>query len=100
MIKRCPGTETERAAALGLELLDLGLKDVVLPGEMKALLNRVAISAPAFGLRPPRAKPAPPAQLVSAMWPSSSSAQVRGSLWNSPSSAITAKRGWGWRGAP
>lgn len=31
----------ERAAALGLELLDLGLKDLVLPGEMKALLNRV-----------------------------------------------------------
>ena len=31
----------ERAAAVGLELLDLGLKDLVLPGEMKALLNRV-----------------------------------------------------------
>jgi len=31
----------ERAAALGLELLDLGLKDLVLPGEMKVLLNRV-----------------------------------------------------------
>jgi regulator of protease activity HflC (stomatin/prohibitin superfamily) len=30
-----------RAAALGLEVLDLGLKDLVLPGEMKALLNRV-----------------------------------------------------------
>jgi hypothetical protein len=25
----------------GLELLDLGLKDLVLPGELKALLNRV-----------------------------------------------------------
>ena len=32
---------TERAAALGLDVLDLGLKDLVLPGEMKALLNRV-----------------------------------------------------------
>jgi len=31
----------ERAAAVGLELLDLGLKDLVLPGEMKVLLNRV-----------------------------------------------------------
>jgi regulator of protease activity HflC (stomatin/prohibitin superfamily) len=31
----------ERASAVGLELLDLGLKDLVLPGEMKALLNRV-----------------------------------------------------------
>ncbi|HUJ28473.1 MAG TPA: slipin family protein [Myxococcales bacterium] len=31
----------ERAAAVGLQLLDLGLKDLVLPGEMKALLNRV-----------------------------------------------------------
>jgi regulator of protease activity HflC (stomatin/prohibitin superfamily) len=30
-----------RAAALGLEVLDLGLKDLVLPGEMKVLLNRV-----------------------------------------------------------
>jgi regulator of protease activity HflC (stomatin/prohibitin superfamily) len=30
-----------RAAAVGLELLDLGLKDLVLPGEMKVLLNRV-----------------------------------------------------------
>jgi len=26
---------------VGLELLDLGLKDLVLPGEMKVLLNRV-----------------------------------------------------------
>ena len=32
---------SERAAAVGLELLDLGLKDLVLPGEMKELLNRV-----------------------------------------------------------
>jgi len=32
---------TERAAAVGLELLDLGLKGLALPGEMKALLNRV-----------------------------------------------------------
>jgi regulator of protease activity HflC (stomatin/prohibitin superfamily) len=31
----------ERAAAVGLEVLDLGLRDIVLPGEMKALLNRV-----------------------------------------------------------
>jgi regulator of protease activity HflC (stomatin/prohibitin superfamily) len=30
-----------RAATVGLELLDLGLKDLVLPGEMKVLLNRV-----------------------------------------------------------
>jgi len=35
-----PGV-AERAAAVGLELLDLGLKDLVLPGEMKVLLNRV-----------------------------------------------------------
>jgi len=47
---------------VGLELLDLGLKDLVLPGEMKVLLNRVTSSAPACGLRPSRAKPAPPAQ--------------------------------------
>jgi len=32
---------SERAAAVGLEVLDLGLKDLVLPGEMKVLLNRV-----------------------------------------------------------
>jgi regulator of protease activity HflC (stomatin/prohibitin superfamily) len=31
----------ERAAAVGLEVLELGVKDLVLPGEMKALLNRV-----------------------------------------------------------
>jgi regulator of protease activity HflC (stomatin/prohibitin superfamily) len=31
----------ERAASLGLELVDLGVKDVVLPGEMKELLNKV-----------------------------------------------------------
>src|SRR5262249_22057677 len=30
----------ERAAAVGLELLEIGLKDLVLPGEVKALLNR------------------------------------------------------------
>src|SRR5262249_53123899 len=30
-----------RATAVGLELLSFGVKDVVLPGEMKALLNRV-----------------------------------------------------------
>jgi regulator of protease activity HflC (stomatin/prohibitin superfamily) len=30
-----------RAQVLGLELLDLGVKDVVLPGEMRTLLNRV-----------------------------------------------------------
>lgn len=31
----------ERAASMGLELIELGLKDVVLPGEMKDLLNKV-----------------------------------------------------------
>jgi regulator of protease activity HflC (stomatin/prohibitin superfamily) len=31
----------ERAVTPGLEVLDLGLKDLVLPGEMKVLLNRV-----------------------------------------------------------
>jgi len=31
----------QRAEALGLELVELGLKDVILPGEMKALLNKV-----------------------------------------------------------
>jgi len=31
----------ERARTLGLELLSFGVKDVVLPGEMKTLLNRV-----------------------------------------------------------
>jgi regulator of protease activity HflC (stomatin/prohibitin superfamily) len=31
----------QRAASIGLELLDLGVKDLVLPGEMKTLLNRV-----------------------------------------------------------
>jgi len=30
-----------RAQVLGLELLELGVKDLVLPGEMRALLNRV-----------------------------------------------------------
>ncbi len=30
-----------RAEALGLTLVELGLKDLILPGEMKALLNRV-----------------------------------------------------------
>lgn len=30
-----------RAQAVGLSLLDVGLKDLVLPGEMKALLNRL-----------------------------------------------------------
>lgn len=30
-----------RARALGLEVLDVGVRDVILPGEMKALLNRV-----------------------------------------------------------
>ena len=34
-------TVAERAATVGLELLDLGLKDLVLPGDMKVLLNRV-----------------------------------------------------------
>lgn len=31
----------ERAASVGLELIELGVKDVVLPGEMKDLLNKV-----------------------------------------------------------
>ncbi len=31
----------ERAAAIGASVLELGIKDLVLPGEMKALLNRV-----------------------------------------------------------
>ena len=32
---------SERARSVGLELRDFGLKDVILPGDMKALLNRV-----------------------------------------------------------
>ena len=31
----------ERAEAVGLELVELGVKDIVLPGELKALLNKV-----------------------------------------------------------
>ena len=31
----------ERADGVGLELIELGVKDVVLPGEMKELLNKV-----------------------------------------------------------
>ncbi len=31
----------ERAESLGLELIELGVKDVILPGEMKDLLNKV-----------------------------------------------------------
>jgi regulator of protease activity HflC (stomatin/prohibitin superfamily) len=31
----------DRAEGLGLELVELGVKDVVLPGEMKDLLNKV-----------------------------------------------------------
>lgn len=34
-------TVARQATALGLELLTLGVKDIVLPGEMKTLLNRV-----------------------------------------------------------
>lgn len=34
-------TVRARAETLGLELIELGLKDVVLPGEMKELLNKV-----------------------------------------------------------
>ena len=30
-----------RASALGLELVELGVKDLILPGEMKTLMNRV-----------------------------------------------------------
>jgi hypothetical protein len=40
-VAHTPPAVTERAATLGLEVLDLGLKDLVLPGEMKVLLNRV-----------------------------------------------------------
>jgi regulator of protease activity HflC (stomatin/prohibitin superfamily) len=35
------GQVKERALKVGLELVELGVKDLVLPGEMKALLNRV-----------------------------------------------------------
>lgn len=35
------GALAARAAALGLELVDFGVKDLILPGEMKTLLNRV-----------------------------------------------------------
>lgn len=35
------GAVKERAHKVGLELTELGVKDLVLPGEMKALLNRV-----------------------------------------------------------
>jgi regulator of protease activity HflC (stomatin/prohibitin superfamily) len=31
----------ERAAALGLEVVSLGIRDVILPGEMKELMNKV-----------------------------------------------------------
>jgi regulator of protease activity HflC (stomatin/prohibitin superfamily) len=31
----------ERAAVVGLELIELGVKDLILPGEMKDLLNKV-----------------------------------------------------------
>ena len=34
-------TVAQRALSVGIELLDLGVKDLVLPAEMKALLNRV-----------------------------------------------------------
>lgn len=35
------GAVKARAQAVGLELVELGVKDLILPGEMKALLNRV-----------------------------------------------------------
>ena len=35
------GTVRGRATALGLELVRIGIKDVILPGEMKDLLNKV-----------------------------------------------------------
>lgn len=38
-----------RAGELGLEIVSLGVKDVILPGEMKDLLNRVLRAR-----RPPR----------------------------------------------
>jgi regulator of protease activity HflC (stomatin/prohibitin superfamily) len=31
----------QRAAALGLEVIAVGIRDVILPGEMKTLLNKV-----------------------------------------------------------
>ena len=35
------GGIADRARAIGLEVIEFGLKDVILPGEMKVLLNRV-----------------------------------------------------------
>ncbi|MBL8922616.1 MAG: slipin family protein [Myxococcaceae bacterium] len=41
LAKQMTPAVTARAEAVGLELLELGVKDVVLPGEMKELLNKV-----------------------------------------------------------
>ncbi|MEM1183284.1 MAG: slipin family protein [Acidobacteriota bacterium] len=35
------GTVSSKASTLGLEVLSLGLRDLILPGEMKSLMNRV-----------------------------------------------------------
>jgi regulator of protease activity HflC (stomatin/prohibitin superfamily) len=39
--KELEGLVKNRAAALGVEVLALGIRDVILPGEMKDLLNKV-----------------------------------------------------------
>jgi len=41
LVKQMTPAVVARAEAVGLELLELGVKDVVLPGEMKDLLNKV-----------------------------------------------------------
>jgi hypothetical protein len=41
LAKAMAGTVAERAGVVGLQLIELGLKDVILPGEMKELLNKV-----------------------------------------------------------
>jgi regulator of protease activity HflC (stomatin/prohibitin superfamily) len=41
LAKAMTSAVAERASAVGLELSELGLKDLVLPGEMKELLNKV-----------------------------------------------------------
>jgi regulator of protease activity HflC (stomatin/prohibitin superfamily) len=35
------GLIRERAAAFGLETVSFGIRDIILPGELKAILNRV-----------------------------------------------------------
>ncbi len=41
LAKAMAGAVSMRAGVVGLELIELGLKDIVLPGEMKELLNKV-----------------------------------------------------------